>query len=194
MSRFGSLVTLGWVPKIFPTPIGQPCVKFEENRFRGFPGKLKSVGRTPVADMDQKNSKSPGYPGWFNKLCVSFPQPHGPDLIVQSTSKTLVKSQQIYVATDGMLGISLIWTICHKLMWFYRNAVLFYIILLWGMAKSLVIWRYRYFDSKQNGAADRGISGDGVIITSIERNTIAIESKSFAAGITATCLAYGWDW
>ena len=62
-----------------------------------------------------------------------------------------------------MLGISLIWRICHKLMWFYRNAVLFYIILSWGMAKSLVIWRYRYFDSKQNGAADRGISGDGVI-------------------------------
>ena len=28
-----------------------------------------------------------------------------------------------------MLGIySLIWTICHKLMWFYRNAVLFHII------------------------------------------------------------------
>ena len=30
-----------------------------------------------------------------------------------------------------MLGIySLIWTICHKLMWFYRNAVLFRIILV----------------------------------------------------------------
>ena len=31
------------------------------------------------------------------------------------------------------------------------------------MAKSVVIWRYGYFDSKQNGAADRGIGGDGVI-------------------------------
>ena len=31
------------------------------------------------------------------------------------------------------------------------------------MAKPLVIWRYGYFDSKQNGAADRGIGGDGVI-------------------------------
>ena len=30
-----------------------------------------------------------------------------------------------------MLGIySLIWTICHKLMWFYRNTVLFHIIFL----------------------------------------------------------------
>ena len=63
-----------------------------------------------------------------------------------------------------MLGIySLIWTICHKLMCFYRNAVLFCIISSWCMEKSLVIWRYGYFDSKQNGAADRGISGDGVI-------------------------------
>ena len=56
------------------------------------------------------------------------------------------------------------------------------------MAKSLVIWRYVYFNSKQNGTADRGIGGDG---TSIERNTIAIESQSFTAGIiTAICLAY----
>ena len=31
------------------------------------------------------------------------------------------------------------------------------------MAKSLVIWQYRYFDSNQNGAANLGISGDGVI-------------------------------
>ena len=32
------------------------------------------------------------------------------------------------------------------------------------------------------------------ILASIDRNTIAIESQSFAAGITATCLAYGLDW
>ena len=31
------------------------------------------------------------------------------------------------------------------------------------MAKSLVIWQYGYFDSKQNGTAHRGICGDGVI-------------------------------
>ena len=31
------------------------------------------------------------------------------------------------------------------------------------MAKSLVIWRYRYFDSKHNGSASRGYGGDGVI-------------------------------
>ena len=31
------------------------------------------------------------------------------------------------------------------------------------MAKSLAIWRYGYFDSKQNGAIDQGIGGDVVI-------------------------------
>ena len=63
-----------------------------------------------------------------------------------------------------MLGIySLIWTICHRLMWFYRNALLFYIIFVKMHGESLVIWRYGYFDSKQNGAAGRGIVGDGVI-------------------------------
>ena len=55
-----------------------------------------------------------------------------PDLIAQLTGKTIVNSWQKFVATDVMLGIyliySLIWTICHKLMWFYRNTVLFHII------------------------------------------------------------------
>ena len=41
------------------------------------------------------------------------------------------KSSQKFVATDIMLGIySLIWAICHKLMGFYRNAVLFHIIFI----------------------------------------------------------------
>ena len=52
-----------------------------------------------------------------NKLFVNFPRPRGPDLIAQLTGKTIVKSQQKFVATEVMLGIfSLIWTICHKLM------------------------------------------------------------------------------
>ena len=64
-----------------------------------------------------------------NKLFVNFPQTRGPDLIAQLTGKTIMKSQQKFVATDVMLWIySLIWTICHKLMWFYRNAVWFHII------------------------------------------------------------------
>ena len=47
--------------------------------------------------------------------------------------------------------------------WFYLNAALFSLFSSWHMAKSLVIWQYGYFDSKQNHAADRGIGGDGVI-------------------------------
>ena len=57
--------------------------------------------------------------------CVNFPQPRGPDLIAQSNGKTIVKSSQKFEATDVMLGIYslMIWTICHKLISFYRNAV-----------------------------------------------------------------------
>ena len=59
------------------------------------------------------------------------------------------------------------------------------------MAKSLVIWLYRYFDSKQNGAADQGIGGDGVIfLLLLKEMTIAIESQSFTAGINTICLTY----
>ena len=57
-----------------------------------------------------------------------------------------------------MLGIySLIWAICHKLMWFYRNTVLFHIIFIvthgeifghLGHTGPLTCWQ-----SKQNGAA-----------------------------------------
>ena len=79
----------------------------------------------------------------------------------QNSCEIIIK----YVATDVMLGIySLTWTICHKLMWFYWNFVYLTYFLLWHMAKSLVIWRYGYFDGKQNGVADRRIGGDGVIL------------------------------
>ena len=54
-----------------------------------------------------------------------------------------------------MLGIySLIWTICHKLMWFYRNTALFHIIFvvthgeIFGHLGHTGPWQ-----SKQNGAA-----------------------------------------
>ena len=66
-----------------------------------------------------------------------------------------------------MLGIySLIWTICHKLMWFYRNAVLFHIIFvvmhgeIFGHLGHTVPWQ-----SKQNGAAIWCIGGDCVVFS-----------------------------
>ena len=91
-----------------------------------------------------------------------------------------------------MLGISsLIWTICHKLMWFYRNDILFHIIFVvthgeiyshlghtgpltvTKMALPLMYrrrWRH--------------------IHAFIGRNTIALRVLRFAAGANVICLTY----
>ena len=100
------------------------------------------------------------------------------------------------VATDVMLGIySLIWTICHKLMWFYGNAVSFHIIFVVTLGEIFShlghtgpltvnkmvqqsiyrrIWRH--------------------IHVFIGRNTIALRVQRFAAGTNIICLAYATDW
>ena len=95
-----------------------------------------------------------------------------------------------------MLGIySLIWTICHKLMWFYRNAVLFHIIFVVAHGKifshlshmgplavnkmalpSMYRWRWCH------------------IHAFIGRNMIALVVQRFAAGANVTCLTYATDW
>ena len=101
------------------------------------------------------------------------------------------------LATDVMLGIySLIWTICHKLMWFYRNAVLFHIIFVVTHGEIFGHLGHTGSLDSPNKMALASIYRRRLcrILTSIERNTIAIESQSFAAGITATCLAYDRDW
>ena len=96
-----------------------------------------------------------------------------------------------------MLGMySLMWTICHKLMWFYRNAVLFQIIFIvthgeifsrhLGHTGPLIVnkmalpsmyrWRWRH------------------IHAFIGRNTIALRVQRFAACANMICLAYATDW
>ena len=95
-----------------------------------------------------------------------------------------------------MLGIySLIWTISHKLMWFYRNAVLFHIIFVVIRGEifsqlghtgpltvnkmalpSMYLWRWRH------------------IHAFIGRNTIAHRVQRFAAGANVICLTYATDW
>ena len=95
-----------------------------------------------------------------------------------------------------MLGkYSLIWTICHKLMWFYRNAVLFHIIFVVThneilshrghtgpltvnkmVLPSMYRWRWRH------------------IHAFIGRNTIALRVQRFAAGANVICLTYATDW
>ena len=90
---------------------------------------------------------------------------------------------------------SLIWTICRKLMWFYRNAILFHIIFLvthgeifsqLGHTGPLTVnkmalplmyrrrWRH--------------------IHAFVGRNTIALRVQRFAAGANVTCLTYATDW
>ena len=92
-----------------------------------------------------------------------------------------------------MLGIySLVWTICHKLMWFYRNAVLFHIIFvvtdgeIFGHLGPLTVnkmalpsmyrlrWRH--------------------IHAFIGKNTTALRVQRFAAGANTICLTYATDW
>ena len=95
-----------------------------------------------------------------------------------------------------MLGInSLIWTICHKLMRFYLNAISFHIIFIvthgeifshLGHTDPLTVnkmalpsmyrrrWRH--------------------IHAFIGRNTIALRVQRFAAGANIICLTYATDW
>ena len=95
-----------------------------------------------------------------------------------------------------MLGIySLIWTICYNLMWFYRNAVSFHIILVVTHGEiyshlgntgpltvnkmalpSMYRWRWRH------------------IHAFIGRNTIALRVQRFTAGANIICLTYATDW
>ena len=95
-----------------------------------------------------------------------------------------------------MLGIySSIWTICHKLMWFYQNAVLFHIIFVVTHGESLVTWVIRVPWQSTKWRCRRWIGGDGVILMLLlEKNTIALRVQRFAAGVNIICLTYATDW
>ena len=95
-----------------------------------------------------------------------------------------------------MLGIySLIWTICHKLMWFYRNAVLFHIIFIvthgeifshlghtGPLTVNKMVLRSMYWRRWRHTH------------TFIGRNRIALKVQRLAAGANVICLAYTTDW
>ena len=93
-----------------------------------------------------------------------------------------------------MFGIySLIWTIYHKLMWFYRNAVSFHII--------FVVTHGEIF-SHHTGP----LTVNKMVLPSMYRrrwhhihafigkNTIALRVQRFAAGANVTWLTYATDW
>ena len=90
---------------------------------------------------------------------------------------------------------SLIWTICHKLMWFYRNAVLFHII--------FVVTHGEIFGNLGHTGP---LTVNKMALPSIYRrrwrhihafigkNTIALGEQRFAAGANIICLTYATDW
>ena len=95
-----------------------------------------------------------------------------------------------------MLGIySLIWIICHRLMWFYRNAVLFHII--------FVVTHDEIFSHLGHTGP---LTVNKIALLSIYqrrwrhihaftgRNTIALMVQRFAAGANVICLTYATDW
>ena len=93
-----------------------------------------------------------------------------------------------------MLGIySLIWTICHKLMWFYRNAVSFHIIFV---ATHAEIFSHHTGPLTVNKMALPSMYGRRWRHTHafIGRNTIALRVQRFAAGDNVTWLTYATDW
>ena len=91
-----------------------------------------------------------------------------------------------------MVGIySLIWSICHKLTWFYRNADLFYIIFVVTHGEIFGHLAIRvHFDSKQNGAADRGIGGDCVIFSLLLREKRLQLSRKASQQVLLQCVSH----
>ena len=95
-----------------------------------------------------------------------------------------------------MLGTySLIWTFCHKLVWFYRNAVLFHIIFIvthgeifthLGHTGPLTVNKVALPSMYRRNWRH--------IHAFIERNTIALRVQRLAAGANVICLTYATDW
>ena len=111
---------------------------------------------------------------------------------------TIVKSSQKFEASDVMLGIYslMIWTICHKLISFYRNAVSFHI--------TFVVTRGEIFShlghtgpltvNKNMALPSRYRRIWRHIHAFIGRNAIALWVQRFAAGANLICLTYATDW
>ena len=95
-----------------------------------------------------------------------------------------------------MLGIySLIWTICHKLVWFYQNVVSFHII--------FVVTQSEIFSHLGHTGP---LTVNKMALPSMYRriwhhihafigwNTISLRVQRFAAGVNIICLTYATDW
>ena len=111
---------------------------------------------------------------------------------------TIVKSSQKFEASDVMLGIYslMIWTICHKLISFYRNAVSFHItfVLTHGEIFSHLGHTGPLTVNKNMVLPSRHRRIWRHIHAFIGRNTIALRVQRFAAGANLICLTYATDW
>ena len=112
--------------------------------------------------------------------------------------KTIVKSSQKFEASDVMLGIYslMIWTICHKLISFYRNAVSFHItfVVTHGEIFSHLGHTGPLTVNKNMALPSRYRRIWRHIHAFIGRNTIALRVQRFAAGANFICLTYATDW
>ena len=96
-----------------------------------------------------------------------------------------------------MLGIYslMIWTICHKLISFYRNAVSLYIIFVVRHGEIfIVIWVIRVRWQSTKWRCRWGIGEYGVILMLIGIDTIALKVQRFAADANIIGLTYATDW
>ena len=105
---------------------------------------------------------------------------------------TIVKSSQKFEASDVMLGIHslMIWTICHKLISFYRNAVSFHItfVVTHGEIFSHLGHTGPLTVNKNMALPSRYRRIWRHIHAFIGRNTIALRVQRFAAGANLICL------
>ena len=95
-----------------------------------------------------------------------------------------------------MLGTyNLIWTICHKLMWFYRNAILFHIIFVMTYGE-IFSHLHHMGPSTVNKMALLSMYRRRWrhIHAFIVRNTIALRVQRFAVGANVICRTYATDW
>ena len=95
-----------------------------------------------------------------------------------------------------MLGIySLIWTICHKLMLFYRNPVLFHIIFVVTHGKIFShLGHTGPLTVNKMALPSMYRRRWSHIHAFIGRNMIAIRVQMFSAGANIICLTYATDW
>ena len=108
---------------------------------------------------------------------------------------TKIRSFRCYQVMLGIYSL-MIWTICHKLISFYRNAVSFHItfVVTHGEIFSHLGHKGPLTVNKNMVLPSRYRRIWRHIHAFIGRNTIALRVQRFAAGANLICLTYATDW